>query len=195
MDQPSCMGVMQCLGNCGNPCRILVAQSSLCIPCRQVVALMNFRDHETQSPSFGASHVHECRTMLGWSRFGEDSCFTEKRLNNPRHVGDSFRIWHLDGNRAIQIIVVCKIRPVQTRLATISMDDPVSPPNLGRISVRRAAKLSSGGCGSLWFLRGLSSLIPMCHPNRQQEDTSLRCPRWVLRLIHYSIPDYERSHS
>jgi hypothetical protein len=49
-------------------------------------------------------------------QFGEDSCFTKKRFD-ILGVGDSFRIWHLDGYRAIQIIVVCKIDPSEPALA------------------------------------------------------------------------------
>jgi hypothetical protein len=51
-------------------------------------------------------------------------------------VGDSLGVWHLDGDRAIQVIVVSKIDPSEPALPE-PMDDPVAP-DLGGIAFRGA---------------------------------------------------------
>jgi len=77
---------------------------------------MNFETTK-QSPSSVRPH-HETGRLLWMIQLGKDSCFYKKCFQILR-VGDSFRVWHLDGDRAIQIIVVSKIDPVRTRLDLI----------------------------------------------------------------------------
>ncbi len=48
------------------------------------------------------------RHDVGMVQLGKDSGFNEKRFH-ILGVGDSFRIWHLDGYRAVEVIVVGKI--------------------------------------------------------------------------------------
>ena len=46
---------------------------------------------------------------------GEDTGFGQKRFH-ILGVGDSFGVWHLDGDRAVEVIVVSKIDPSEPAL-------------------------------------------------------------------------------
>ena len=74
-------------------------------------------------------------------QLGEDPGFNEKRFH-ILGAGDSFGVWHLDGDRAVEVIVVSKIDPSEPAL-TEPTDDPVAP-DLGGIAVRGAARTSDG---------------------------------------------------
>ena len=77
VDQPSAMGVMQCLGNRGDQLgRIPQRRSSLSHPDRQIAAFDELRDHEAESV-FRATHIED-RHDMGMVQFGEDSGFNEK---------------------------------------------------------------------------------------------------------------------
>jgi hypothetical protein len=65
---------------------------------------------------------------------GEDSGFSQKRLDVLRVV-DSLGVWHLDGNRPIQVIVVSKIDPSEPAL-TYPIYDSVAA-DLGGVADRR----------------------------------------------------------
>ena len=58
-------------------------------------------------------------------QFGEDPGFDKKGLH-ILGVGDSVRVWHLDRDRAIEVVVVSKIDPSEPPL-TEPLDDPVAP--------------------------------------------------------------------
>ena len=81
--------------------------------------------------------------MCGMVQLGEDPGFNKKRLD-ILGAGDSFRVWHLDGDRAVEVIVVSKIDPSEPAL-TEPTDDPIAP-DFGGIAVRGAARTSMGGC-------------------------------------------------
>ena len=142
VDQPSGVGVVQGVGDGGNQFRrIPEGQSSLSHPDRQIAAFDELRHDEAESV-FRATHVKD-RHDVGMVQPGEDSGFNEKRLD-ILGVGDSFRVWHLDGDRAVEVIVVSKIDRPEPAL-TEPMDDPIAP-NFGGISVREPLELSIGGC-------------------------------------------------
>ena len=114
MDQPSGVGVMQCVGNRGDQFRrIPEGRSSLSHPDRQVAAFDELRDHEAESV-FRATHIED-RHDVGMVQLGEDSGFNEKRFD-ILGVGDSFGVWHLDGDRAVEVVVVSKIDPSEPAL-------------------------------------------------------------------------------
>ena len=131
------------------------------------------------------------RHDVGMVQFGEDPGFVEKRFH-ILGVGDSFRVWHLDGDRAVEVIVVSKIDPSEPAL-TKPMDDPVAP-NFGGIAVRGATRTSERAVAKLPFESGSSS-HPRSHRSPQRAIASLRFLRQALRLIHRSILDNDRSLS
>jgi hypothetical protein len=55
------------------------------------------------------------RHDVGMVQLGEDSGFNEERFH-ILGLGDSFRVRHLDGDRAVEIIVVSKIDPSEPAL-------------------------------------------------------------------------------
>ena len=162
--------------------------SSLSHPDRQVAAFDELRDHEAE-PVFGAAHVED-RHDVGMVQLGEDPGFDEKRLD-VLGVGDSFGVRHLDGDRAVEVIVVSKIDPSESAL-TEPTDDPIAA-DLRGIAVRRAARTLEGGCEPPVSDRLLVSSEEPSEPSTG----SLRAFRFrrVLRLIHGSIPDNDRSLS
>ena len=124
MDQPSGMGVVQGVGDGGNQFRrIPEGRSSLPDPDRQVAAFDELRDDEAESV-FRATHVED-RHNMGMVEFGEDPGFNKERFE-ILGAGDTFRVRHLDGDRAVEIIVVCKIDRAEAAL-TEPTDDPIAP--------------------------------------------------------------------
>ena len=114
VDQSSNMGIMQCVRYSGNQFRrVPEGRSSLSDHDCQIAAFDEFRDHEAETV-FRTTHVMN-RHNVGMAQLGEDFGFYKNRFH-ILEVGDSFRIWHLDGDGPIQIIVVCKINPPEPTL-------------------------------------------------------------------------------
>ena len=163
-------------------------RSSLSHPDRQVAAFDELRHDEAESV-FRATHVID-RHDVGMVQLGEDSGFNEKRLD-ILGASDSFRVWHLDGDRAVEVIVVSEIDPSEPAL-TEPMDDPIAP-NFGGIAVGEVARTLNGR------LRAGGSRQAPCLIRGAIRSASGRLGgfrfRRVLRLIHCSIPDNDRSLS
>ena len=100
---------------------------------------------------------------MGMVQLGEDPGFDQKRLD-ILGASDSFRVWHLDGDRAVEVIVVSEIDPSEPAL-TEPTDDPIAP-NLGGIAVRRAARTLDRAVASRPFPTGSSS-HPRSHSKPQ----------------------------
>jgi hypothetical protein len=129
VDQPSSVGVVQGVGDGGNQLRrIPEGRSTLAHPDRQVAAFDKLRDHEAE-PVFSATHIED-RHDVRMVEFGEDSGFNKERLD-IKGASDSFGVRHLDGHRAIQVIVVRTINRTEPAVAQ-PMDDPIAP-NPGRL--------------------------------------------------------------
>ena len=91
---------------------------------------------------------------MGMVQLGEDSGFNEKRLD-ILGANDSFGVWHLDGDRAVEVIVVSQIDRPEAAL-TKPTNDPI-PPNFGGIDVGKIARtlegrLRAGGSGQFMGL-------------------------------------------
>ena len=71
-------------------------------------------------------------------QLGEDAGFSRETLPTSSGLSDSFGVWHLDCDRAVEVIVVSKIDPSEPAL-TEPADDPVTP-DLGGIAVRGATR-------------------------------------------------------
>jgi hypothetical protein len=99
-------------------------------------------------------------------QFGEDSSLNEKCLNILA-ANDSFGAWHLDGDRAIEVIVMSKIDPSEPALTKLT-DDPV-PPDLRGIAIRRATRTLSGRLGVSRFRQSLG----LIHRPTPDDDRSL----------------------
>ena len=139
VDQPSAMGVMQGVGDRGDQFRrIPEGRASLFHPDCQVASFDELRDDEAE-PVFRAAHVVD-RHDVGMVQLGENSGFDEKRFH-ILGAGDSFGVRHLDGDRAVEVIVVSQIDPSEPAL-TEPADDPVAP-DLGGIAVRGATRTKS----------------------------------------------------
>jgi hypothetical protein len=79
VDQPSGVGVMQCVGDRGHQLRgIPERRSSLCNPGRQIAAFDEIR-HDERESVIRAAHVED-RHDVGMVQFGEDPGFKEKRF-------------------------------------------------------------------------------------------------------------------
>ena len=106
-------------------------------------------------------------------QLGEDAGFNEKRFH-ILGVSDSFRVWHLDGDWAVEVIVVSKIDPSEPALTQAS-EDRVTPdlggisigttePSAGRIPCQALVssgntRPSTGGCEpSVWDRLFVSSI-------------------------------------
>ena len=114
--------------------RIPARRSSLSHPDGQVTAFDELRDDETESV-LGATHIED-RHDVGMVQIGEDAGLDEKCFH-VLGLADSFRVRHLDGDGAVEVIVVSKIDPSEPAL-TEPADDPVAP------DVRRQRRLPSG---------------------------------------------------
>ena len=108
-------------------------------PDRQIAAFDELRDHEAESV-LRATHVMD-RHDVGMVQFGEDAGFVQKRLD-ILGVGDSFRVWHLDGNWSVEVVVVSKIDPSEPALTQAS-EDRVTP-DLRGIADRGATRTLNG---------------------------------------------------
>ena len=108
-------------------------------PGRQVAALDELRDDEAQAV-LGAAHVED-RHDVGVVQAGQDAGFGEVRLE-LLGLGDAFRVRHLDGDRAVEFIVMGQIDPPEPAL-TEPTDDPVAP-DLRGIAVRGATRSLDG---------------------------------------------------
>ena len=86
-------------------------------------------------------------------------------------VGDSFRVRHLDGDGAVEVVVVGKIDPSEPAL-TQTADDPVTP-DLGGIAVRGVTRTLNERLQNLQYESGSSS-HPGSHPNPQRAVANLR---------------------
>ena len=140
VDQPPGVGVMQCVGNGGNQLRrIPEGRANLIHPDRQIAAFDELRHDETE-PVFRATHVMD-RHDVGMVQLGEDAGFNEKCLG-ILGASDSFGIRHLDGDRAVKVVVVSEIDPSEPAL-TEPTDDPI-PPNFGGIDVGEVARTLNG---------------------------------------------------
>ena len=182
VDQPSGVGVMQGVGDGGDQLRrIPEGRSSLSHPDRQVAAFDELRHDEAESV-LRATHVED-RHDVGMVQPGEDPGFNEKRLD-ILGVGDSFRVRHLDGDRAVEVIVVSKIDPSEPAL-TEPTDDPVAA-DLGGIAVRGAARTLEGRLRAGGSRQALLS-HPRSHSNPQRAFGAFRF-RQALRLIHRLDP-------
>ena len=106
-------------------------RSSLPHPDRQVASFDELRHDEAESV-LGATHIED-RHDVGMVQLREDSGFNQKRLD-ILGSGDSLGVWHLDGDRAVEVVVVSQIDPSEPAL-TEPTDDPIAP-NFGGISVR-----------------------------------------------------------
>jgi hypothetical protein len=123
-------------------------------------------------------------------QLGENAGFNEKCLG-ILGASDSFRVWQLDGDRAVEVVVVSEIDPSEPAL-TEPTDDPI-PPNFGGIDVGEVAQtlewqLRAGGS------RHASGLIRRAIRNPGGRLRGFRFRR-VRRLIHCSILDDDRSLS
>ena len=100
---------MQRVGNCGDQLRrIPERESSLFQPDGQIVAFDEFRHDEAKSV-FRATHI-EYRHDVRMVQLGENTGFNQKCFY-IFGVKDSFRVWHLDGDRAVEVIVMSQIDP------------------------------------------------------------------------------------
>ena len=86
--------------------------------------------------------------MLGWSSLAR-MWASFRYASTSSGVGDSFRVWHLDRHRAVEIIVVSKIDPSEPAL-TQATDDPVTPDS-GGIAVRGATRTLNGRLRAFGF--------------------------------------------
>src|SRR5271157_2753759 len=131
---------MQCVGNRGDQFRgISEGRLCLCNPCRQVAAFDELRDDEAETIR-RPSYVMD-RHDVGMVQFGEYAGFSEKRFY-ILGVSDSFRVWHLDGYGAVEVIVVSKIDPSEPALTQAS-EDRVTP-DLLVIAAREATRPLTG---------------------------------------------------
>ena len=136
-------------------------------PDRQIAAFDELRDDEAKSV-FRATHIED-RHDIGMVQFGEDTGFNEKRFH-ILGVGDSFGVWHLDGDRAVELIVVSKIDPSEPALTQPS-EDRVTPDLRGvftrqdcRIRKRKLASLRQ--TQALCLIRGCTrTLDGGCDPS------------------------------
>ena len=178
--------MMQGQGNGGYQVRrLLEGRSSLSNLDRQIASFDEFR-HNVAESKVGAAHVMD-RHDVGMVQPGEDLGFDQKRLGILR-VSDSLRIWHLDGDRAVEVIVVSQINSPESAL-TEPTDDPIAP-NSRWLFVQGAFKLSNGEFGPpdpdrLFF----SSQDALASAGRSG---AFRFRR-AFRLIHHSIPGHHRS--
>ena len=78
---------------------------------------------------------------MGMVQLREDLGFNQQRFH-VLGVGDSFRVWHLDGDRTVKVVVVSEIDTFESAL-TEPMDDPIAP-NFGRISGGEVAQALNG---------------------------------------------------
>ena len=101
--------------------------------------------------------------MLGWSSLGEDAGFGQISLH-ILGVRDSFRVGHLDRNRAVEVIVVSKIDPSEPALTQAS-EDRVTP-DFGGIAVRGIAQSLNGRLRDFSFRQALVSSEEPPEPSR-----------------------------
>ena len=103
MEQPSGVGVVQCVGNGGNQFRrIPNGRSNLSNPDRQIAPFDELRDHEAET-IVGASHVVD-RNDVGMIKARNDAGFIQVCLDIFR-ARDSLGSWDFDRNRAIKIVI------------------------------------------------------------------------------------------
>jgi hypothetical protein len=131
---------MQGVGDRGNQLRRMPEGGSSPIhPERQVGAFDELRGDEAESV-FRATHIED-RHDMGMVQLGQDSGFTEKRFD-ILGAGDSFGVWDLDGDRAVEFIVVSEIDPSEPAL-TEPTDNPIAPDS-GGIAVGTVARALDG---------------------------------------------------
>ena len=130
------------------------------------------------------------RHDMGMVEPGENSGFDQKRFG-ILGACNTFRVGHLDGDRAIQIIVVREIHRPEPAL-TEPMDDSVAPDHEG-IAVLGAARTLKGRLRA-GRSRQAPCLIRGGTRGRTWRLGSVRLRR-TLRLIHRSISGNDRSRS
>ena len=114
--------------------------SSLFHPDRQIAAFDELRHDEAESV-FRATHIED-RHDVGMVQLGEDPGFNRETL--PASSGRVIRsgLGHLDGDRAVEVVVVSEIDPSEPAL-TEPTDDPIAP-DLGGIDVGEVARTLNG---------------------------------------------------
>ena len=123
MDQPSFMGVMQASATVATSSAESRKEDEPSDPDREIAAFDELGHDEAESV-FRAAHVEDGHDV-GMVQPGEDSGFNKKRFH-ILGVSDSFRVWHLDGDRTVEVVVVSQIDPSEPAL-TEPTDDPVAP--------------------------------------------------------------------
>src|SRR3954454_9824493 len=103
--------MMKCLGDDGTQLRRIPGRgSSLSKPDAQIVAVHELRYHEAESV-VRATHIVD-RHDMGMVQPGEDAGFVQIRLHIVS-LRDAFAVRNLDGDRAIEVIIVSKKNPAK----------------------------------------------------------------------------------
>ena len=108
------------------------------------------------------------RHDVGMVQLGEDSGFVEKGLD-ILGVGDPLRVGHLDGDRAIEVIVVSKIDPSESALT----QRPEPHNDRSSRGARPAGYPNSQGEVPRARLGSSTPSHPECHPNARWEVVDL----------------------
>ena len=122
-------------------------------------------DTTKQSPS-SVRPTSKTGTIWGWSSLARILASIKKRFD-ILGARDSFRVGHLDGDRAVEVIVVSEIDPSEPALAEPA-DDPVAA-DFGGIDVGEVARTLERRMRAGRFPAGSSS-HPRGHSNRAAGD-------------------------
>ena len=143
-----------------------------------------------QSPS-SVRPTSKTGTMFGMVQSGKDAGFVQIGFH-ILGVSDAFRVRHLDGDRAVEVVIVSKIDPSEPTL-TQTADDPVTP-DLRGIAVRGIARTLDWRLQTFGMSQALR-LIRGSHPNPQRAVANLRFQdRFFVSSIARSLTSTDLIH-